>query len=293
MTAGGFFTHTIASDLPYLLDWSAATGAVVLCPEYCLLPQHTFPDALHQVEAVYKALHSEEAVHVLGFEVNRIVLTGESSGGNLATALCVKLCMDADGTKTCLSSKEKQFSNEESATEDLDQTTQTFENASQSNVILPSAMVLSCPVLNLSLELSHSRVIGFQDPVLPNGLLSAISDSYLPRELHISKKDPLVSPLFATDSVLSRFPPTLVFASSTDPLLDDSVALNERLRRLGVESDLRAAQNLCHAFFGLGTAGFPEAKDVQHQLIEWLNFQLTRTAQVEGGDDKEEEHLLV
>jgi hypothetical protein len=33
LTGGGFFAHTIASDLPYLLDWSSSTGSVVICPE--------------------------------------------------------------------------------------------------------------------------------------------------------------------------------------------------------------------------------------------------------------------
>lgn len=39
LTGGGFFAHTIASDLPYLLDWSSSTGSVVICPEVrnCLL----------------------------------------------------------------------------------------------------------------------------------------------------------------------------------------------------------------------------------------------------------------
>jgi acetyl esterase/lipase len=33
LTGGGFFAHTIASDLPFLMEWSARTGAVVICPE--------------------------------------------------------------------------------------------------------------------------------------------------------------------------------------------------------------------------------------------------------------------
>ena len=79
---------TIASDLPYLLDWSASTGAVVICPEYALLPEHTFPVALEEIIEVYEALMNRVD---LGFEVNRIVVTGESAGGNLATSLCVQL----------------------------------------------------------------------------------------------------------------------------------------------------------------------------------------------------------
>lgn len=83
LTGGGFFAHIIASDLPYLLDWSASTGAVVICPEYALLPEHAFPMALNQVTDVYSSLINGDAVQKLGFEVNRIIVTGESTGGNL------------------------------------------------------------------------------------------------------------------------------------------------------------------------------------------------------------------
>ncbi len=259
LTGGGFFAHIIASDLPFLLDWSASTGACVICPEYSLLPEHTFPDALLEVEAVYRALQSHEGVHALGFEPNRIILTGESAGGNLAAALCVKLCMDATGIPICLSTPTPGAG--------------TSSNNPNSESCLPCALVLSCPVLNLTMETSYSRVVGSNDPVLPHGLISAICNAY---GAGINKTDPLVSPYFAADSVLERFPPTLFFASSNDPLLDDAVALNQRLRSLGVESYLRAAQNLPHAYLGLGTAGFPEAQEVQRQLIDWLNFQLHR-----------------
>jgi hypothetical protein len=33
LTGGGFFAHTLASDLPFLMEWSAKTGSVVICPE--------------------------------------------------------------------------------------------------------------------------------------------------------------------------------------------------------------------------------------------------------------------
>jgi len=40
LTGGGFFAHTIASDLPYLLDWSSCTGSVVICPEVSLVNEN-------------------------------------------------------------------------------------------------------------------------------------------------------------------------------------------------------------------------------------------------------------
>jgi acetyl esterase/lipase len=264
---GGFFAHTIASDVPYLLDWSAATGAVVIVCEYALLPEFHFPVALQQITDVYSALVQGNAVSQLGFQVNRIVVTGESAGGNLAAALCVKIGMQLldQQAKTPYDPKE-----EEHPTRQTTLGSTNEESTSTDATRMPAAMMLSCAALNLSLELSHSRVIGTQDPVLPSGLISAISDAYLP---NISKQDPLASPFFAPDSVLRLFPPTLLFASSTDPLLDDSVHFNKRLRCLGVNSELRAAQNMPHAYWGLGTAGFPEAQQVQQECCEWLVTQ--------------------
>jgi len=283
LTGGGFFAHIIASDLPFLLDWSASTGAVVICPEYALLPDHRFPDALHQVEDVYRALRWGDALATLGFEVNRLVVTGESAGGNLAAALCVKLCFD-----NAILSKQYDTVVDDTADIPLTESEEESEDlfpglGAPSPLPLPDALMLSTAVLNLSLELSYSRVVGTEDPVLPSGLILAISDAYLPAEAGIDKKDPLASPFFATDAVLCQFPPTLLFASSTDPLLDDSVVFNQRLQSLGVESNLRAAQNLPHAYLGLGTAGFPEAQKVQKECMEWLSHQFTRN----DGDEKE------
>lgn len=260
LTGGGFFAHTIASDLPYLLDWSASTGAVVICPEYALLPEHTFPVALQQILGVYSAL--VDGVD-LGFEVNRIIVTGESAGGNLAAALCVHLGMEQLETKNLLNESI------ESGDECL-----STETIGEEPTRMPNAIMLSCPALNLTLEMSHSRVVGTEDPVLPSGLISAISDAYLPEGF--SKSEPLASPFFAPDDVLKLFPPVLLFAGSHDPLLDDSVAFNERLRRNGVSSELRAAHNLPHAYWGLGTAGFPEARQVQQECQDWLKRQFMR-----------------
>lgn len=267
LTGGGFFAHIVASDLPYLLDWSNSTGAVVICPEYALLPEHTFPDALLQVENVYRTLLTQDAVSILGFEVNRLILTGESTGANLAAAVCVKIGMELIGLPTCIRPDNAGPSSAESVLESIVQTRP---------LRLPSALMLSCPILNLSLELGQSSATA-QDPVLPTGLLTAISDAYLPSgEMGVSKKHPLVSPLYACDAVLQQFPPTLIFSSSNDPLLDDSVIFNQRLRQMQVDSRIRAAHNLPHAYLGLGTAGFPEASQLQLECQDWLVLHFTR-----------------
>jgi len=248
LTGGGFFSHTIASDLPFLIDWSSVTNAVVVCPEYSLLPEHCFPIAINQIRDIYRLLVRGDTSPLLGFRVRKVVITGESVGGNLGASLIVKLLLDAKGQTNSLR--------------------------------LPDAMMLCCPVLSLATSFTQSRPINIKDddPVLPNRLISTISEAYLPTSLGVSKQDPVASPYFANDEILRCFPPNLIFASSTDPLLDDSVVFNTRLVRLGIESDLRAAHNMPHAYWGLGTAGFPEAKQVQSECKLWLHDQLNRGA---------------
>ena len=291
LTGGGFFAHTIAGDVPYLLDWSAASNAIVICPEYALLPEHKFPVAIDEIVNVYTSLMNGETAPLLGFQTDKIIVTGESTGGNLAASLCVKLCMDGLIDVEQLTIEERLCAREQRGS-DISSSSSFDQSGGSSSedevndapekpphlpsIRLPDALMLSCPALNLSLELSPSRVIGGRDPVLPSSLISTISEAYIPTYLGVSKTDPIASPYFAPDEFLRLFPPTLVYAGSEDPLLDDAVHFNARLRRLGVDSDLRAAQNMPHAYWGLGIAGFPTARKVQRECQEWMIKQLAR-----------------
>lgn len=329
LTGGGFFAHTIAGDLPYLLDWSSATDAVVICPEYALLPEHPFPTAIEEITALYcSILSGMTTAPMLGFRVDHIIVTGESAGGNLATALCVKLCLDQIVDVEALASQERQQRQQQEEEKEKqkhhqhEQSTQEHDddddddelntnngssdidrsssppsgeshcevNGNKSGIRLPDGLMVSCPALNLCLDIiTPSRIMGFKDPVLPSGLISAISNAYVPpptpqsssssssssnhnniNNNNNNKTNPIVSPYYAPDDILRWFPPTLIYASSDDPLLDDSVDFNTRLSRLGVSSELRAVHNMPHAYWGLGTAGFPEAKLVQRECQEWL-----------------------
>ena len=291
LTGGGFFAHTIAGDVPYLMDWSFATDAVVICPEYALLPEHTFPVAIEEVTRVYSSLVDGHSASLLGFQTDRIIVTGESTGGNLAASLCVKICVDGlvDVEELTVEKRFRQAregtispsmsfspSNSLSENDEMNEDDNSSHQPMRGMNRLPDALMLCCPALNLSLELSPSRVLGTHDAVLPSSLITTISDAYVPSYLHIQKSNPIVSPYYAPDEILCIFPPTLMFASSEDPLLDDSVQFNTRLRANGVDSDLRAVQNVPHAYWGLGTAGFPEARKVHRECEHWMVEQLRR-----------------
>ena len=274
LTGGGFFAHTIAGDLPFLLDWSAATNTVVIIPEYALLPHHKFPDAIEEVERIYRSLRFGHAVSLLGFRPDKIIVTGESVGGNLASALCVSLIMSYEEDQcvelTHLASMELVSDREDETDEEGDSLAflagDSVSECRHVGIGLPDALMLCCPALNLSSDTTQSRIDGAHDPVLPSGLLAVISSSYVTNEC--DGNSPLASPYFASDVTLRQFPSTLIFTGSEDPLLDDSVTFNARLRALGVKSYLRAVHDMPHAFWALSTAGI--GLDVQRECQEWL-----------------------
>lgn len=63
----------------------ARRGFEVVAPDYRLAPEHPFPAALEDALAVFRALRAS------GLPANRIVVSGESAGGNLALALLLAL----------------------------------------------------------------------------------------------------------------------------------------------------------------------------------------------------------
>lgn len=80
---GSFIYGSIATHAETIARIAIAAEARTLAIEYRLAPEHPFPAAIDDALAAYRALRSQ------GFE--RIVLAGDSAGGNLAAAATIAL----------------------------------------------------------------------------------------------------------------------------------------------------------------------------------------------------------
>lgn len=83
---GGGYT---CGDLEYALGFGSTLacefGSRVFCPAYRLAPEHPFPAALEDALTAYRYLLNKS------YEPSQITLCGESAGGGLCFALCLRL----------------------------------------------------------------------------------------------------------------------------------------------------------------------------------------------------------
>ena len=151
--------------------------------------------------------------------------------------------------------------------------------AIQEEVLPPVGLLLHYPAVNLTRSGSLSRLIFSHDPILNYQTMNCVLSCYLGEKEKDAATDPLISPLFASDEVLSQFPPTVISVGDVDPLIDDSTSLFLRLRTLHRRSILRITGTLPHGFLNLG-GQLPKANTVIKDggtYMKWLVDQYHNT----------------
>jgi acetyl esterase/lipase len=90
---GGFVAMDPRCNDDKLFAWAAKTGLPVLSLDYKKAPEFPYPFAINECYDVYTTLIRSRGrcIGMSGREVPRIVLTGDSAGGNLATAMTLMI----------------------------------------------------------------------------------------------------------------------------------------------------------------------------------------------------------
>ena len=231
---GGFFTDFRASHLHFLSQWATSLDVPIVYVDYSLAPDNAYPTALNECYDVYRWVVEGR----LGLNAEHIVLVGDSTGGNLAAAVCMKAIIDA--------------------------------------IRVPDAVVLACPILNLRLTPTPSRSLYMMDAVLPMNLLLQCRSLYLAGSASSNDADidPCLSPIVASDHLLKQWPITSIMVGGYDPFVDDSVDFAHRLSANGVPVRLKVFEQLPHSFWDFAPL-LPQAQLAVDLAAHWIQHTIT------------------
>ena len=166
-----------------------------------------------------------QALIMQGIQPKDIIISGDSCGANLALALCLRLKAQPE--------------------------------------LMPSALILMSPFLDLTLTSESLRYNQKHDALLSTEVLQTGIQHYLPTD--IQTDDPRVSPLFDD---LQGLPPTLVQVGSKEILLDDAHRFKEKAEKAGVPVQFKLYTGMWHNF-QMFNALFAEAKQA---LVDIADF---------------------
>ncbi|MBE6624929.1 MAG: steryl acetyl hydrolase [Ruminococcaceae bacterium] len=210
-TCGGMaYTKAFASVL------SARFGCKVYAPDYRLAPENVFPCALDDALAAYEYLLES------GYDSTRIILCGESAGGGLCYALCLKIKERALPMPSCVVAI--------SPWTDLTMSGDSYHKNARRD---PSIGIKDLRYY------ANCYMYGTRDA---KGTPSTASDKKKDADI---KRNPLASPLFAD---LDGMPPSLIVVGGHEIMLDDSTKMHEMLLSHGVRSKIFVAPKMWHAF---------------------------------------------
>jgi hormone-sensitive lipase len=209
---GGFVSMSSASHRNYLYRWAKSLNMIIFSIDYRLAPQDPFPAAIDDIWQAYNWIinYSES---LLGIPLDKIVLAGDSAGGNFVMSLALRTIREG--------------------------------------IRVPDGCLMSYPALNLYPEkFVPSYFVAIDDVILPYNVLKLCIKAYIPEDFK-PEWDPFLSPIMASDELLSKMPPIRILSGTNDPLHDDIWKLLQRLQKLRKNAQYTIYEGLPHGFLTL------------------------------------------
>ena len=303
---GGYVAMSPRHHDDKLLAWSRqCPGIPVLAIDYRKAPEFPYPYGVNEVYDVYHTLIATRG-RCIGFNGDstpRIVLVGDSAGGNFAAAVTLMILNSAstsstghlstlsplpppDGLVLIYPSLDLSMSSWMSD-EQMKLIRQRNTPSTRSIINRKSAAYTNTSLLpstpnsdsdssssNISPETPHyttrlamsSRLSYFSDRVLTPEMMRAMVMLYVgPHNKPDFATDFLLSPIVAPESLLARFPKTYFLTGERDPLVDDTVIFAGRIRAA------KRAMRRHRREMGLDAREVDEEEQVEVSLIQGIS----------------------
>lgn len=230
---GGFILGGPEMDDPYMMNVALNANVKILSIDYSLAPEVMFPKGLNECYALVK--YAQTHPEEFGIDPQNIAVGGHSAGGNFSAAICLK-------------------------------------NA-QSKELNIKGVILDYPPLDI-----------YTDPYLKpkgKGLVAMLFLS--PKRCRIfdecycnkkeERKNPLISPVYATPDQLKTFPPALIITAGKDSLCAEAELFRDKLIEAGVDVTHKRFESSPHGFT---LSRRPDAQEGWQMMIDHLKRCLSK-----------------
>ncbi|CAK62916.1 unnamed protein product (macronuclear) [Paramecium tetraurelia] len=206
---GGFVSMSSRSHQTYTRKWAKNLQVPIFSIDYRKAPESPYPFGLDDCWQAYMFIMNYIDKY-FNVKPKKVVLVGDSAGGNLVAALTVQII--------------------------------------KSGARIPDGILMAYPALCLDIkQFTPSLLISLNDPLLHHTVLKLCISSYVPQQFDAAS-DPLMSPSIASDEILSRFPKTRIVLGTNDPLHDESFRLANKLLKLGKDIKITEYKWMPHGF---------------------------------------------
>ena len=208
---GGWVTESVETYNRVCARMAQSTGCIVASVEYRLAPEYRFPTAFEDCYAAAKALYTNHSI--LKIHPDQITIMGDSAGGNLTAAVCLKARDTGDFT--------------------------------------PKRQILIYPALN-NCYTEESPYPSVQENGTDYLLTSVKMEDYLKlyESSPGDRQNPYFAPLMAED--FSGLPRTMILTAELDPLRDEGEDYGKKLLDAGNDVEVHRINGAFHGFFALG-----------------------------------------
>ena len=208
---GGWVTESVETYNRVCARMAQTTGCIVASVEYRLAPEYRFPTAFEDCYAAAKTLYTNHSI--LKIHPDQITIMGDSAGGNLTAAVCLKARDTGDFT--------------------------------------PKRQILIYPAL-YNCYTEESPYPSVQENGTDYLLTSVKMEDYLKlyESSPADRLNPYFAPLMTKD--FSRLPRTLILTAQFDPLRDEGEDYGKKLLDAGNDVEMYRIDGAFHGFFALG-----------------------------------------
>ena len=185
---GAFIGSSTFNQENYLREWCKKFNIPLFGIDYGLSPKKHYPSALNECFQAYMWIltHSKEELNI---NSNKIIISGDSAGGNLCLSLVFLLIA-----------------------------INKYENV---NIRLPDLILVEYPTTYEGEDnVTNSLILSVKDLVFDPDVLKFARDAYVGD--YKNYNDPFLNPIKANEKILDKLPKIRFFCGSNDPLRDDT-----------------------------------------------------------------------